>query len=119
MMPGNTIIHEILERSVRNKARIMGTTALAEPNKIAPAVLASIRSSRETGARSKRSNDRFFFSNVIVTASMEVVPNRTDIAITPGSSAGMLSEPLPDLIKNMLVQATGKIKPQLMFGGLR
>jgi hypothetical protein len=42
-----------------------------------------------------------------------------DRAITPGSIEETLSRPLPDLMKNMPVQARGKISPQLMFGGFR
>jgi hypothetical protein len=81
--------------------------------------LANIRWFNEIGARRSRSKDRFFFSKVIVTASIEVVPKRTEIAITPGSMAGILSRPLPDFMKNMLVHAMGNINPQLIFGGLR
>jgi hypothetical protein len=55
----------------------------------------------------------------MVTASMEVVPKSTEIVATPGSSVKILSSPLPDLIKNIPVHASGKIMPQLMFGGLR
>jgi hypothetical protein len=76
-------------------------------------------SSNGIGARSNRSNERFFFSNVTVTANMEVVPKRIEIEMTPGNSVRMLSSPLPDLIKNIAVHATGKIRPQLIFGGLR
>jgi len=107
------------ERSVRNAAIIMGTKALATPKRIAPEVLASIRSSRDIGARSNLSNDRLRFSNVMVTASIEVVPKSMEIVITPGNRVRMLSIPLPDLMKNMPVHASGKIIPQLMLGGLR
>jgi hypothetical protein len=55
----------------------------------------------------------------MVTDSIEVVPKRIEMVITPGRRDRMLSRPLPDLIKNMPVQASGKIIPQLMFGGLR
>jgi hypothetical protein len=48
-----------------------------------------------------------------------VVPNRIETATTPGSSVGMLSAPLPDRMKNIPVQASGKIRPQLMLGGFR
>ena len=118
-MAGIITAQEISERSVRIRARIIGIKALTEPNIIAPVVLDSMRSFREIGARSKRSNDRFFFSNVIITESIEVVPNNTDIAITPGGSAGILSQELPDFMKNIPVQATGNNNPQLIFGGLR
>jgi hypothetical protein len=50
---------------------------------------------------------------------MEVVPKRIEIATTPGSSPRTSSSPRPDLMKNMAVQATGKISPQLMLGGFR
>ena len=36
----------------------------------------------------------------------------------PNISWGLIF-PLPDRIKNIPVQAIGKIKPQLIFGGLR
>lgn len=116
---GNAAAQATCERSARNKARITGTKAFAIPNKIAPAVLANIRSPTGIGASSKRSKERPFFSNVTVTASKEVVPNRMEIAITPGSSERTLSSPRPDLMKNIPVHAIGKINPQLTFGGLR
>jgi hypothetical protein len=50
---------------------------------------------------------------------MEVVPKSTEIVATPGSSVKILSSPLPDLMKNIAVQASGNISPQLMLGGLR
>ncbi|MFP4109249.1 MAG: hypothetical protein ACLFT1_09255 [Desulfonatronovibrio sp.] len=40
-----------------------------------------------------------------------------DMATTPGSRDSTFSRPLPDLMKNMPVQARGKISPQLIFGG--
>ena len=119
MMAGITSDQAIPDRSVRNAAIIIGTKALTTPKTIAPEVLASIRSSRDMGARSSLSNDRLRFSNVMVTASIEVVPKRMEIVITPGKRDKMLSSPLLDLMKNIPVQARGKIMPQLMFGGLR
>jgi hypothetical protein len=104
---------------VRNAAITTGTKALTTPKRIAPEVFASIRSSSEIGAKSNLSKERLRFSNVMVTASMEVVPKRIDMVITPGRSVEILSNPLPDLMKNMAVQARGKISPQLMLGGLR
>ena len=86
---------------------------------MAPLVLASINSSRGMGASNSRSKERFFFSKVTVTASIEVVPNKMEMATTPGSSVIMLSSPLPDLMKNIPVHARGKISPQLIFGGFR
>ena len=71
------------------------------------------------GAVSSLSKERLRFSKVMVTASIEVVPKRTEMVMTPGSSDGTLSTPLPDLRKNMPVHAKGKIIPQLMLGGLR
>jgi hypothetical protein len=50
---------------------------------------------------------------------MDVVPNRMETETTPGSNVDMLPRPLPDLIKNMPVQARGKIIPQLTLGGFR
>jgi len=107
------------DRSIRNIAMMTGTKALATPKRIAPLVLASISSSNGIGASSSRSKERFFFSKVTVTASMEVVPKRMETATTPGSKVWMLSRPLPDRMKNMPVQARGKRIPQLTFGGLR
>lgn len=119
MIAGITSDHAIPERSTRNAAIIMGTKALTIPKKIAPEVLASIRSSREMGDRSNLSNDRLLLSKVIVTVSIDVVPKRIEMVTTPGRSARTLSNPLPDLMKNIPVQAKGKIIPQLTLGGLR
>lgn len=71
------------------------------------------------GARSNLSNDRLLLSKVIVTVSIDVVPKRIEMVTTPGRSARILSNPLPDLMKNIPVQAKGKMIPQLMLGGLR
>ena len=106
-------------RSTRNEAMTTGTKALTAPNRMAPLVLASISSQKGTGASSSRSKLRFFFSKVMVTASMEVVPNSTDTATTPGSTSGMAPRPEPVRMKNMAVQASGKMSPQLMFGPFR
>ena len=119
MMAGATSGQVIPDRSVRNAAITMGTKALATPKRIAPEVLASISSSKEIGAKSNLSNERLLRSKVIVTASIEVVPKRTEMVTTPGKSDRTLSSPLPDLIKNMPVQARGKIIPQEILGGLR
>ena len=48
---------------------------------------------------------------------MEVVPKRTDMAITLESTSMDSSRPLPDRMENMAAQAKGKSKPQLMLGG--
>ena len=119
MMAGITSGQAITDKSVRNAAIIIGTKAFTTPKTIAPEVLASIRSSRDMGAKSSLSNDRLRFSNVMVTASIEVVPKRMEIVITPGRSVRTLSNPLPDLMKNMPVHARGKMIPQEMLGGLR
>jgi len=50
---------------------------------------------------------------------MDVVPNRMEMATTPGNRVNMAAGPLPDLMKNIPVHASGKINPQLMFGGFR
>ncbi len=68
---------------------------------MAPAVLANMSSSKGRSAVRIRSNERFFFSKVTVTASTEGVPNKTATAATPGSSARMLSRLPPDLTKNI------------------
>ena len=99
----------------------MGTNALAIPKKTAPDVLESMRALSEMGASRRRSKDRPFLSNVMVTESIDVVPKRIDIATTPGRIA-LISAVDPDepiLIKNIRVHANGKITPQLRLGGLR
>ena len=119
MIAGTTSPQIIPERSAKNAAIIIGTKAFTIPKTIAPEVFASINCSRDIGARSNLSKERLRFSKVMVTASIEVVPNRIDIVMTPGRSSSTLSSPLPDLMKNIPVHASGKIIPQLMLGGLR
>jgi hypothetical protein len=119
IMAGTTSDQAIPDMSARNAAIAIGTNALTIPNKIAPEVLANMSNSREMGARSSLSNDRFRLSKVKVTDNSEVVPNNMEIVTTPGKSSIIFSSPVPDLIKNIPVQASGKIIPQLMFGGLR
>jgi len=119
IIAGITSNQTIPDRSTKKAAIMIGTKAFAIPNKIAPDVFASISNSRDTGASSNLSNDLCLLSKVIVTASIDVVPNRIEIVITPGSSAVTLSMPLPDLMKNIPVQARGKIIPQLILGGFR
>jgi hypothetical protein len=114
----NAEIQLIPERLVRNDAKMTGIAALTIPNKIAPVVFASINRLRSIGASNSRSNERCLLSNVIVTASIDVVPNRIDIDITPGRMP-RISIAVSDLTKNITVQATGKMIPQLMLGGLR
>jgi hypothetical protein len=116
---GSTTGHEIVEMSVISMAIITGTIALTEPKNIAPDVFAIINIFRDMGASSSRSKEWFFFSNVTVTASIDVVPKSTEMAITPGSSSGIVSNPLPDFIKNIPVHAIGNIRPQLILGGFR
>lgn len=98
---------------------IIGTIAFRHPNRIAPLVLENMSDSRLKGASSNRSKEAFFFSKVIVTASMDVVPKSIEIEITPGKRVSMLSRPCPERIKNIVVQARGKMIPQLILGGLR
>jgi hypothetical protein len=49
---------------------------------------------------------------------MEVVPNNTAKDITPGSTP-LISTACSERTKNIKVQAKGKIRPQLILGGLR
>jgi hypothetical protein len=118
-MAGIARHHDIPDKSTKNNAIIIGTNALRIPKKIAPPVLASIRRLSGIGANNKRSKERFFFSNVTVTASMEVVPKRMEMHTTPGRSVSMSSRPCPDFMNNIAVHANGNIRPQLIFGGLR
>ena len=119
IIAGMTRDQAIPERSARNAAMMTGTKALITPNRIAPEVLASIRTSKEMGASNSLWKEPLRLSKVMVTASMEVVPKRMEIVITPGKSDRTLPNPRPDLMKNMPVQARGKIMPQEMLGGLR
>jgi len=119
IMAGTTKDQAIPDMSARNAAITMGTKALTIPKRMAPEVLANISSSKEMGARSSLSNERPRLSKVRVTDSSEVVPNSMEIVTTPGNRSSTLSIPIPDLIKNIPVQASGKIMPQLMLGGFR
>ena len=116
--PPNTISQLMPDRSVMNRAKITGTNPLKMPKTMAPVVLASIRRLRSIGAIRSLSKDRLFLSKVMVTESMEVVPKSTDRHMTPGRRPRISSD-VPDFRKNISVQATGKIIPQLMFGGFR
>jgi hypothetical protein len=118
-MAGITKDQAIPDISVRNVAINMGMNAFTIPKSIAPEVLANMSNSRGIGARRSLSNDLFRLSKVRVTDSKEVVPNSIEIVTTPGKNCNTLSTPSPDLIKNIPVQASGKIIPQLMLGGLR
>jgi head-tail adaptor len=119
IIAGTTKIQAIPERSARKAAISTGTKALTIPKRIAPEVLASIRSSSDIGASSNLSKERLRLSNVIVTDKTDVVPKRMEIVITPGNRDRTPSSPLPDLIKNMPVQTIGNIMPQEMLGGFR
>src|SRR5690554_1122502 len=112
---GNQLIPET---SVKKTASNRGTRALKIPNTIAPAVLANIRIFKSIGAKSRRSKEACFFSKVIVTASMEVVPKRIDKETKPGRTSRILSGS-PLLRKNIRAQATGNTKPQLILGGFK
>lgn len=113
-----TIPQLIFERGMKNKAMRIGTNAFTMPNKIAPSVFASISQVRLMGESSSLSNERLRRSKVMVTASMDVAPNRIDIAITPGRT-DRTSTGDWDLKKNISIQAKGKIMPQLILGGFR
>jgi hypothetical protein len=116
--PKNVINQLIPDRSTINEANNTGMNALIIPKKMAPVVLASINKFKLIGASNSLSNDLLFLSNVIVTASIDVVPKRMESAITPGNIS-RISTALFDFIKNIRVQEIGKIIPQLMFGGFK
>jgi hypothetical protein len=106
------------DRFVRKHANKTGTKALNSPKRMAPLVLASIKRFKSIGAKRSLSKERLLLSKVIVTASIEVVPKRTDRLITPGRRS-RTSTAVCDFKKNISVQATGKTNPQLIFGGFR
>ncbi|MPN22558.1 hypothetical protein SDC9_169941 [bioreactor metagenome] len=108
-------------RSTKNAAKITGTKALSSPKRIAPESLAATMLLREIGANRSRSNERPLRSKVMVTASMEVVPNRTLIAISPGSISRISERftPPEERINCISVHDRGKMMPQLILGGLR
>ena len=117
----NTAPQLMPERSMKNAAKITGTNALNNPNNIAPDSFAITNVLKEMGASSNRSKDLPLRSNVLVTASIEVVPNNTLMPIRPGSSC-FISEifTLPVVrISCISVHDSGKMMPQLMLGGLR
>lgn len=82
-----SITQFIFETEMKNKAMRIGTNAFTMPNKIAPSVFASISQVRLMGESSSLSNDRLRRSKVMLTASMDVVPKRMDIAITLGQNS--------------------------------
>lgn len=122
---GITCHQSMPDRSIRREATSMGTIALRMPITIAPDVLAIMSVSNGIGASRRRSNDFAFFSKVMVTANMEVVPKRMESERMPGRISRMVlienAEPPieDDLMKNIKVHARGKIMPQLRFGGFR
>jgi hypothetical protein len=96
----------------------IGIMLLKIPNNMAPLIFAVINHSILIGATNNRSNERDFLSNVMVTDSMDVVPNRMDIATIPGKTSSILKAVL--VFTNIIsIHANGKIIPQLIFGGLR
>ena len=86
MIAGTTRDQVIADRSTRKAAITTGTKALTIPKRIAPEVLASMRSCNEMGAKSNLSNERLRLSKVMVTDNMDVVPKRIAIVITPGNN---------------------------------
>lgn len=95
-----------------------GAMLLKTPKRIAPVILAKTSSSILNGAIISLSNDRDFLSKVIVTESMDVVPNKIDIATIPGNIS-LISNAIPVLTNIMSIQAKGKMIPQLIFGGFK
>ena len=82
--PANVNSQFIPGKSIINDANNTGIKAFIIPIIIAPVVLASIKRFKLMGASSNLSNDLLLLSKVMVTASIDVVPKRTDNAITPG-----------------------------------
>ena len=72
-------------RLTKKDAKITGTKAFRQPNRTAPDILARTSMLKLTGASSSLSKERPLLSNVMVTASMEVV-QRMLIAIKPGAA---------------------------------
>ncbi len=103
---------------IRKPINTTGTKALIIPNRMAPSILAATNVLRLIGANNNLSKDLLLFSKVIVTASIDVVPNNILMAIKPGSNS--ITSIFPDeRISCIKVQERGKIMPQLMFGGFR
>ena len=76
----------IPDKSIMNAANKIGEKAIIAPNRMAPEIFANTRVVILIGASNKRSKERPLLSKVIVTASIDVVPNRMLIAIKPGNS---------------------------------
>jgi hypothetical protein len=97
-----TGIQLIPDRFIKNNEKTIGTNAFKIPNIIAPTVFAIISKFNPMGASSSLSKDLPFLSKVIVTASMDVVPKRMDIAMIPGRIS-LISTSIFDLNKNISV----------------
>jgi len=96
----------------------IGIMLLKIPNKIAPVIFATISNSILSGANNSLSNERDFLSNVMVTDSIEVVPNRMDIATIPLKTSSIWNAVF--VFTNIIsIHANGKMMPQLIFGGFR
>lgn len=109
----------ISEEFIKKVATMNGTKAFAIPKMIAPRVFANIIRLKGKGESKILSKVLLFFSKVMVTESMDVVPKSMDMAIMPGS-IDMISIILPPvLIKNMPAHAKGNMIPQLIFGGFK
>jgi len=89
------------------------------PKRMAPKAFANIISSSGIGDKRILSRVLLFFSKVMVTESMEVVPKSMDKLITPGRMDKRSVTVVPVLMKNMPVHAKGKIIPQLILGGFK
>jgi len=80
------------------------------PETTAPLIFEKTSTSVLMGARSSLSNDLAFLSKVIVTASIDVVPKRIDMATIPANISTILKE-LPDLKKTSSSMQTEKLFP--------
>lgn len=114
---GNIIPKLTPPKSIKKLANITGTKALKIPNRIVPAILAKTIRFMLIGANKRRSKDLPLRSKVIVTANIDVVPNKILIAIKPGKSSKIFSP--GERISCIKVQERGKMIPQLILGGLR
>lgn len=118
-MTAMTVIFQLIPiKFVKNAAKTTGTKALIIPNNIAPNILATTNMFILIGANNNLSNERPLRSKVIVTASIEVVPNNTLMAIKPGSNSKIPTSPW-ERISCINVQESGKIIPQLILGGFK
>jgi len=89
------------------------------PKRMAPEVFANIIRPSGMGESKILSKVLLFFSKVIVTESMDVVPKSMEMAIIPGNMDITSIILPPVLIKNMPAHAKGKMIPQLILGGFR